>query len=184
MIPPDTRPPVIDDTGWEVAETAGEGTEVYFNRTATDDRDPNPVVVCDPPSGTWFPLGLNYTTCVATDNAGNSSDPVQIGVLVLPPDTTPPQFYYMPDIVADAKDPNGATVDVYIIATDDRGDPVVTCRRAADNVPIDRIGSALFPVNAKGQDTPSPASPPIPQATKWKSPSPSTSEAQANKPRT
>ena len=59
----------------------------------------------------------------------------------------------MPDIVADAVDPSGATVNIYIIATDDRGEPVVTCRRAGDNAPIDRIGSALFPVNAKGHDT-------------------------------
>lgn len=154
VIPPDTRPPVLDDTWrWEIAETTGAGTEVFFTRTATDDRDPNPVVVCNPPSGTWFPLGMNYTTCVATDNAGNRSDPVQIVVLVLPPDTTPPRFYYMPDIVEDAIDPGGATVDVYIIATDDRGEPVVTCRRVGDNVPIDRVGSTLFPVNAKGEDT-------------------------------
>ena len=154
VIPPDTRPPVLDDTWrWEVAETTGAGTEVFFTRTAADDHDPNPMVVCDPASGTWFPLGTNYTTCVATDNAGNRSDPVQIVVLVLPRDTTPPQFYYMPDIVKDAIDPRGATVDVYIIATDNRGEPVVTCRRAVDNVPIDRIGSALFPVNAKGEDT-------------------------------
>ena len=49
VIPPDTQAPVIDELWrWEIAETTEAGTEVNFTRTATDDRDPNPVVVCDP----------------------------------------------------------------------------------------------------------------------------------------
>jgi hypothetical protein len=61
VVPPDTTPPAIDLSwgGWVVAETTGEGTVVNFDVPVTDDRDPNPVVVCDPPFGTYFPLEMN-----------------------------------------------------------------------------------------------------------------------------
>ena len=154
VVPPDTRPPVIDDTWrWEIAETTGAGTEVFFTRTATDDRDPSPVVVCDPPSGSWFPLGMNHTTCVATDNAGNSSEPVEIVVLVLGPDVTPPTFNDTPNVVADATGPDGATVGIWVTASDDRGNVSIRCTRSPDNVPLDPYGYVTFPINAKGTDT-------------------------------
>ena len=154
VVPPDTRPPVIDDTWrWEIAETTGAGTEVFFTRTATDDRDPSPAVVCDPPSGTWFPLGMNHTTCVATDNAGNSSEPVEIVVLVLGPDVDPPYFSDTPNIVEDATGPDGATVGIWVSAVDDRGAVTIRCTRSPDATPIEPWGYATFPINAKGSDT-------------------------------
>jgi hypothetical protein len=41
--------------------------------TATDDRDPNPVVVVLPPSGSLFPLGTTVVNCKATDSEGNET---------------------------------------------------------------------------------------------------------------
>ena len=154
VVPPDTRPPVIEDTWrWEIAETTGAGTEVFFTRTATDDRDPSPVVVCDPPSGSWFPLGMNHTTCVATDSAGNSSEPVEIVVLVLGPDVDPPYFSDTPNIVEDATGPDGATVGIWVSAVDDRGAVSIRCRRSPGDTPIEPWGYTTFPINAKGSDT-------------------------------
>ena len=155
VIPPDTRPPVLDDTSrWEVAadDNRGRNGSVLHAHCHRRSR-PEPDGCLRPTLGHLVPARDELHDMRCDRQRGQSSDPVQIVVLVLPPDTTPPQFYYMPDIVGDAIDPRGATVDVYIIATDERGEPVVNCRRAVDNVPIDRIGSALFPVNAKGEDT-------------------------------
>jgi hypothetical protein len=153
VIPPDTRPPVIDEPWrWEIAETTGIGTIVNFTRTATDDRDPNPVVACDPPSGSYFELGLNYTYCTATDNAGNSSDPVQITILVIGPDTTPPDIFNAPDISVPATDPSGAMVDLWVMASDDRGgEPSLSCTSGVGN--IAPKGSNLFPINPTGVST-------------------------------
>jgi hypothetical protein len=49
------------------------GAVVNFTATATDNHDPNPVVVCTPPSGSVFPVGFTPTSCTATDASGNSS---------------------------------------------------------------------------------------------------------------
>ena len=49
------------------------GEIVTFSVTATDDRDPSPVVVCVPPSGSLFPRGTTIVHCTATDAAGNQS---------------------------------------------------------------------------------------------------------------
>jgi hypothetical protein len=41
--------------------------------SATDDRDPSPVVGCDPASGAVFPVGTTTVTCTATDASGNAA---------------------------------------------------------------------------------------------------------------
>jgi hypothetical protein len=41
--------------------------------TATDNLDPNPTVSCSRDSGSTFALGITMVTCMATDDAGNSS---------------------------------------------------------------------------------------------------------------
>jgi X-Pro dipeptidyl-peptidase len=55
-----------------VVSTEGRSTPVGYVATATDDNDPNPVVECDPESGSEFAKGTVTTvTCTATDAAGN-----------------------------------------------------------------------------------------------------------------
>jgi len=52
----------------------GESIQVEFDLpTATDDCDDAVSVVCDPASGSNFPLGTTTVTCTATDNNGNLS---------------------------------------------------------------------------------------------------------------
>ena len=51
----------------------GPGQVVTFTVTAVDDLDPEPVVVCVPPSGSTFPRGTTLVNCTATDASGNQS---------------------------------------------------------------------------------------------------------------
>jgi len=69
----DSRPPEIRCPRPIVYLCQGGGTNVFYNVTATDDVDPNPVVTCVPPSGTFFPPGTNTVTCEARDDCGRIS---------------------------------------------------------------------------------------------------------------
>ena len=85
---PDTTAPVVQlpSGGYvEAQATSPEGAVVDFTVTATDDDDPNPLVVCAPPSGSFFPLGGTDVWCTATDDAGNRSEPVHFTVWVQSP---------------------------------------------------------------------------------------------------
>ena len=53
--------------------TSPAGATVAYSVSASDNRDPNPVVICSPPSGNVFPLLVTNVSCVATDDAGNSA---------------------------------------------------------------------------------------------------------------
>ena len=47
--------------------------EMTFSVSATDDLDPAPIVVCTPPSGSFFARGTTPVTCTATDASGNQA---------------------------------------------------------------------------------------------------------------
>jgi hypothetical protein len=51
--------------------TSPRGAVVDFASGATDHCDPSPVVECEPPSGSQFPVGTNRVSCVAIDAGGN-----------------------------------------------------------------------------------------------------------------
>jgi hypothetical protein len=73
---PDTTPPVLVGlpTGLDLVTTDPAGAALdYAPPTATDDRDPAPLVACDPAPGATVPVGAWVVTCVATDAAGNSA---------------------------------------------------------------------------------------------------------------
>ncbi len=68
----------------------------YPTPVVTDNCDPNPSVVCTPPSGSFFALppppanSTNYVvTCVATDASGNTN---VCSFIITVEDTMPPQF--------------------------------------------------------------------------------------------
>lgn len=84
----DTTPPDLVTPPDATNEATGpDGAAHDFVATATDDVDPNPAVVCVPPSGTIFPLGETVVTCTATDASGN----VSVGTFTKTvEDTTPP----------------------------------------------------------------------------------------------
>jgi hypothetical protein len=57
------------------AEAGCDGAHVTFpNATALDNCDGELPAACNPPSGSFFPLGPTIVTCSATDSCGNVSD--------------------------------------------------------------------------------------------------------------
>jgi hypothetical protein len=75
-VEPDTTPPTLVDlpADMEVVTSDPAGALLdYAPPTATDDLDPAPGVVCDPPPGTVAPIGTTFVACTATDAAGNVS---------------------------------------------------------------------------------------------------------------
>ncbi|MCI0584466.1 MAG: HYR domain-containing protein [Chloroflexi bacterium] len=72
--PDTTAPTLIDlpvDLDLRTSDPAGMVVS-YVPPTATDDRDPAPVVACAPLPGTTFAVGATAVTCSATDTAGNT----------------------------------------------------------------------------------------------------------------
>jgi hypothetical protein len=69
----DTTPPVITCPSNIVVTTCRERERVTWSVSATDDCDSTPTVVCQPPSGTVFPIGSHVVTCRAVDDCGNGS---------------------------------------------------------------------------------------------------------------
>ena len=68
----DTTPPVLTvPEDIVVKQETPAGTVVEFVVTAADICDAAPAVVCDPPSGSTFPVGTTTVTCTATDASGN-----------------------------------------------------------------------------------------------------------------
>lgn len=108
------------------AEAEGAfGAVVMFTVTADGTSDPNPVISCNPASGSAFALGTTTVSCVASDKFGNqASDDLTITVV----DTTPPQLTIPDQIVVNADGPDGATVTFEATAYDAvAGDTDVTC---------------------------------------------------------
>jgi len=126
----DSTPPVITCPGdLTVEQENSAGAVVNFDCTATDDQDPDPTVVCDPPSGSTFPLGATTVTCTATDNSGNTS---QCTFTVTVVDTTPPQILAVSADPDTLWPPNHKMVDVTVTATlDDICDAAPTYRIVA-----------------------------------------------------
>ena len=71
----DTTVPVLTNCNDIVTTaTAGmNGAVVLYNVTVTDVCQTNVLLVCTPPSGSFFPCGTNVVVCTATDSCGNSS---------------------------------------------------------------------------------------------------------------
>jgi len=51
--------------------TGPQGAVVEYASGARDTCDPSPVVLCEPPSGSVFPVGTNYVNCRVVDAGGN-----------------------------------------------------------------------------------------------------------------
>jgi hypothetical protein len=128
-----TPPNLIDIPGNITVEATGPAGAVvtYAPPGAVDNRDPDPIVQCNPSSGSTFPLGTTSVTCTATDDAGNSD---QGSFMVRVQDTTPPVLAGKPaDRTVEATSASGAVV-AYVspTATDAVDvDPTVSCEPAS-----------------------------------------------------
>lgn len=81
--PQDTTPPLLTvPETITVDANSPQGAEVSYEASANDDTDPRPVVSCDIPSGSLFPIGRTTVTCTATDTASNTSEPQHFEVVV------------------------------------------------------------------------------------------------------
>jgi hypothetical protein len=70
----DTNPPTLNCPGNLVVTAQGvDGAMVDWIVTATDDCDTNVTVECEPPSGSFFPVGTSAVHCTATDDSGNQA---------------------------------------------------------------------------------------------------------------
>ena len=108
-IPPDIQTP---DQSVIVPNDPGECSAVIqLDVTATDDCG-MPQVICDPPSGSPFPVGTQETVCTAVDAAGNTAsgsfdvtvedlEPPVINVSPLPVTEWPPNHQYVTLAAAD-----------------------------------------------------------------------------------
>jgi len=135
---PDTTPPQLTLPGSITVESISrQGVAVTFVATARDLSDPNPALVCNPASGTVFPLGTTTVSCTATDAAGNSSSgsfPVTVR------DITPPTLTLPASFKTEASSRLGALV-IYANRASDTVDPgpVVVC---------DPPSGSVFPLGA------------------------------------
>lgn len=68
----DTIPPDINvPTDISIPAVNSSGAVVIFTATANDAVDGNIIPVCEPPSGSTFPIGSTLVECTATDSSNN-----------------------------------------------------------------------------------------------------------------
>ena len=70
----DHTPPSLSCSPVWAFALGGAAPTVEFTPTVTDDLDLAPAVVCEPPSGSVFPIGSTLVTCVARDLASNTAE--------------------------------------------------------------------------------------------------------------
>jgi hypothetical protein len=129
--------PVIEapaDTVFTCVDTAGVVLE--FEVTATDDCDPEPVVVCDPPSGSTFKAGTTTVTCTATDASGNES--MSTFDVTVEADDVAPEIQCPEDILVTCVETDSAMVDFEVTAVDgcDEAPVVVTEPASGSYFPV------------------------------------------------
>jgi hypothetical protein len=123
LVVQDTNPPTITCSPNLVLQTElGKSNAVvnYPAPTVTDDFGiDNLTIVCSPPSGSIFPLGMTTVNCTATDLGGNSAScSFQVNVI----DSEPPSITCPSDkIVSTDPRTNGAIVTFVLLATDNVG---------------------------------------------------------------
>ena len=122
----DTEPPVATCPGdMTVGSDPGAcGAMVNFTATVTDNC-PGASIACVPPSGSYFPVGINPVTCIATDAVGNA-DTCQFTITVN--DTELPVATCPGDIIV-PNDPGqcGAVVDFTATVTDNCPGATISC---------------------------------------------------------
>src|SRR5207247_120003 len=70
----DAEPPKISCPPNQIVRTCDDRAQVTYTATATDNCDASVTVVCNPPSGSFFPVGTSTVNCQASDKAGNKTE--------------------------------------------------------------------------------------------------------------
>lgn len=85
----DTSAPVLTVPDPMIVEaTSSSGATATYVVSAADTIDSTPAIVCTPPSGSTFGLGVTTVSCTASDDSGNSSPVGTFTISVV--DTRPP----------------------------------------------------------------------------------------------
>lgn len=90
--------------GLSVPADFKEGAYVDFEVVAYGSADPDPVVTCEPPSGSFFPVGKTEVRCIAVDDFDQSAE----GGFIL--EVTEYEEMKLADVNAEATGPSGAEV--------------------------------------------------------------------------
>jgi hypothetical protein len=115
----DKEPPTLecprDIRAWTCSQ---EGLAVDYVVSAADDCDSSPTVICNPPSGTLFPVGTTPVVCTAKDDCGRESR-CEFKVEVTQ-DTEPPRMVCPTDIrIEECRE----QVVQYTVTATDNADP-------------------------------------------------------------
>jgi large repetitive protein len=138
----DTTPPTLQLPATITASaTSPQGATVTYNVTATDPENAaNEITInCTPASGSVFPIGTTTVNCTAQDPAGN----VSTGSFeVVVQNVTAPTLQLPSTITIDATNPQGATVNYAVTATDPTDTP--------DQIMINctPLSGSVFPIGA------------------------------------
>jgi hypothetical protein len=106
--------------------TSGTGAIVTYSVTASDNSGNPPVVSCNPPSGSTFPVGTTTVNCTASDGTNTATTSFTVTVVFV--DTLPPTFTGVPaSRTVEANSPSGSVV-TYIkpTASDNVDGPIAT----------------------------------------------------------
>jgi hypothetical protein len=105
------------------------GAHVTYEVWPWGGKDPDPVVLCDPPSGALFPLGRSRIRCEAGNRFGEHA---QADLAVFVYDGASPVLTLPNDIVVDAESDQGTVVQYEVSAHDNvDGDLPVGCAPAS-----------------------------------------------------
>jgi hypothetical protein len=118
----DTEPPVITTpTNIISANDIGQCSAVVNFMVTVRDNLPGAIVVCAPPSGSTFPLGITTVVCIARDAAGNkATNSFRVTVI----DTEKPALHLPADIVIPCA---AGTANYTVTGTDNCSDVRVVC---------------------------------------------------------
>ena len=120
---PDTVAPAIDGCSNHVVTASNSfGRAVAYSwLTISDNADPNPTVVCDPPSGSFFPIGDTPVSIIAWDMTGHTNT-CEFTMTVLP-DTVAPAINGCSNQTVTASNPAGRAVAYTWLTVNDAADP-------------------------------------------------------------
>jgi hypothetical protein len=128
FVPDETPPSIVCGAADTTITCVVDSVVVEFDAFATDDCDPAPTVTCQPPSGSWFPVGVTEVTCTAVDSVGNTATcsftvtvegaepPVVVDVTASPNILWPPNHKWVDvQIVTEVENPCAVPVSCTIV---------------------------------------------------------------------
>ena len=143
-----TPPSLTLPASFKTEASSRLGALVIYANSVSDTVDPGPVVVCDPPSGSVFPLGATTVSCTGIDASGNVAGE---HFVVTVEDTSIPTILGR---VAPSSNANGwNNTDVAVTFTcSDIASSIVTCdgdstlaregdRQSVGGIAIDSVGN-------------------------------------------